>query len=226
MHSCLPIRNNQRMTSPGLRERKKQKTRWAIQEHALRLFAEQGYDATTVEQIAAAAEISPSTFFRYFPSKEELVIADEYDPILIELIAAQPASMHPVESIRAAITIALSEISAEERQRITFRTGLQTSVPALRARLLDNCLQTVRLIATSFAVRLGRPDDDPQVLTLAGACVGAVLPVLFHWADNGGDGDLVQQLDEALALLQAGFPDLVPNAARLEQPQPDRPPGG
>ena len=65
--------------SPGLRDRKKQKTRWSIQEHALRLFQEHGYDQTTVDQIAAAAEISPSTFFRYFKTKEDVVVQDEYD---------------------------------------------------------------------------------------------------------------------------------------------------
>src|SRR4029079_542429 len=94
---------NGTMSSPGLRERKKQKTRWAIQEHALRLFAEQGYDATTIDQIAAAAEVSPSTFFRYFPTKEDLVIADEYDAVLVEGLRNQPPEVSPVEAMRQAI---------------------------------------------------------------------------------------------------------------------------
>ncbi len=90
------------MNSPGLRERKKQRTRWAIQEHALRLFAENGYEATTVDQIAAAAEISPSTFFRYFPTKEDLVVQDQYDDLLAAAMKAAPAELGPVGAIRAA----------------------------------------------------------------------------------------------------------------------------
>ncbi len=75
------------MTVAGLRERKKQKTKAAIQRAALRLFKRQGYEETTVEQIAAAADISESTFFNYFPSKEDVVIYDEYDPQIFAALA-------------------------------------------------------------------------------------------------------------------------------------------
>ena len=74
----------------GLRERKKQKTREAIQREAMRLFQEQGYEATTIEQIAEAVEISPSTFFNYFPSKEDVVFTDPYDPLFISTFLERP----------------------------------------------------------------------------------------------------------------------------------------
>ena len=128
------LSKNRRMNSPGLRERKKQKTRWAIQEHALRLFAEQGYDATTVEQIAAAAEISPSTFFRYFKTKEDVVVDDEYDALIEELIMNDPVELAPVAMLRKAIREAFGGIGGAERTKVYERTRLIMSVPALRAR--------------------------------------------------------------------------------------------
>ena len=85
--------------SSGLRERKKAKTRASLREHALRLFRDQGYTATTVEQIAAAAEVSPSTFFRYFPTKEDLVLQDDMDTRLIEALEQQPPDLGAVAAI-------------------------------------------------------------------------------------------------------------------------------
>src|ERR1700689_5570392 len=88
--------------SGGLRERKKARTRASLREHALRLFREQGYQATTVEQIAAAAEVSPSTFFRYFPTKEDVVLQDDMDTRMIQAFERQPAALGPVASAPAA----------------------------------------------------------------------------------------------------------------------------
>src|SRR5262245_62385563 len=120
------------MSSPGLRERKKLKTRWAIQEHALRLFATQGYEATTVDQIAAAAEISPSTFFRYFKTKEDVVLEDEYDPMLIGALAAAPKDLAPVPALRYAMREAFSSLDQSELPKVLERSKLTLSIPALR----------------------------------------------------------------------------------------------
>jgi AcrR family transcriptional regulator len=76
--------------SYDLRERKRTRTRLAIQADAIRLFAEKGYENTTVEDIAYAAAISPRTFFRYFPTKEDVVLWDEYDPVVEDLVATRP----------------------------------------------------------------------------------------------------------------------------------------
>ena len=84
----------------GLRARKKAETRRSIQEHALRLFLEKGYDATTVEEIAAAAGVSHMTFFRYFPNKHAVVENDDYDPMIAELIRNRPAGEDPLTAIR------------------------------------------------------------------------------------------------------------------------------
>src|SRR5262249_41621602 len=98
----------------GLRERKKAKTRAAIQRHALRLFRDHGYEATTVEQIAAAAEVSPSTFFRYFPTKEDVVLYDDFDPLLIAAFEAQPPELTPMQAMRGAMREVFTRVPVEE----------------------------------------------------------------------------------------------------------------
>jgi AcrR family transcriptional regulator len=192
-------------TGPGLRERKKQKTRWAIQEHALRLFAQQGYDATTVDQIAAAAEISPSTFFRYFKTKEDVVIEDQYDPIMVELLAAAPAEGSPIEAMRFVLHQAFDGMGDAERQKIFERIRLVMSVPALRARTFENFTGTSRLIAESVARRVGRDAGEFDIQVFAGACLGAWVAALLEWAEHDGEEDIVELLDRALAMLESGL---------------------
>jgi AcrR family transcriptional regulator len=196
---------NQTMSSPGLRERKKQKTRWAIQEHALRLFAEQGYEATTVEQIAAAAEVSPSTFFRYFPSKEDVVVEDEYDPILVAAIDSAPAELAPVGALRYAIRTAFAQFGEGELAKLEGRTRLILAVPALRARTLENLTASIALLAEPFARRMGRDPDDYQVRSWAGACIGVILAATQEWIQGDGGKNFAELADEALGHLESGF---------------------
>jgi AcrR family transcriptional regulator len=189
----------------GLRERKKAKTRAAIQRHALRLFREQGYDATTVDQIAEAAEVSQTTFFRYFPSKEDVVLSDDYDPLIIGAFHAQPPELGPIEALRGALRSAFSGMPAAELAAQRERLMLALAVPQIRAAALDSMSQTMKMLADAVAVRAGRGPDDLAVRTWAGGVVGVLIAVQFHWA-NHPEVDLLAAIDEALAHLEAGLP--------------------
>jgi AcrR family transcriptional regulator len=193
---------------PGLRERKKARTRASIREHALRLFREQGYAATRVEQIAEAAEVSPATFYRYFPTKEDVVLQDDMDVLTLEALEAQPAGLSPLAAVRGAVVSALAGFTDEERERFKQTTELTMAVPEIRARALDEFARSIDVIAAVLARRTGRRSDDPGVRALAGAIFGVImsstLPVL-----EGGRMDLdtiFGSIDDGLAQLEAGFP--------------------
>jgi len=189
----------------GLRERKKAKTRAAIQHEALRLFREQGYEATTVEHIAEAVEISPSTFFRYFRAKEDLVLTDDYDPLIIEALRAQPAEHGPIQAVRGGLRAVFGGLTEDELADMRDRAQLALAVPELRAGMLDQFAQVIRQITDLVAERVGRSADDFAVSTLAGAILGVMISAEFYWVEHP-DVDLVALLDDALAHLEAGLP--------------------
>jgi AcrR family transcriptional regulator len=189
-------------TSPGLRERKKARTRWAIQEHALRLFAAQGYEATTVDQIAAAADISPSTFFRYFRTKEDVVVQDEYDEQLFDAFRQASATADPIGALRAFAVQAIAGLDGAELAKSQQRTALILAVPALRARTVDNVLSGFEEATKGFAEGSGREPDDPAVRAFVGAVLGAAVPILVHWASTGYTQDFAALLDRTVADLQ------------------------
>ncbi|WP_242908218.1 acyl-CoA-like ligand-binding transcription factor [Actinomadura terrae] len=191
--------------STGLRELKKARTRAAIQKHALRLFRERGYEATTVEQVAQAAEVAHTTVFRYFPTKEDLVITDEADPLFYESLRTQPAGMTSVEALRAAMRDVLGTFAPDELAEARERAVLILSVPALRGAAFGSFVDTMRIVGAILAERAGRPSDDTAVRTLTGAAFGVMLDQMIRWAEDP-DLNLVEALDTALATLEKSPP--------------------
>jgi AcrR family transcriptional regulator len=201
----------------SLRERKKARTRASLREHALRLFREQGYQGTTVEQIAAAAEVSPSTFFRYFPTKEDVVLQDDMDTRMLEALARQPLELTPLAAIRGAMRETWDSFTAQEWEQIGQGAWLSMEVPEIRARAMNEFARTINVISGAIASRTGRCGDDLRVRVLAGAIVGAMMAIFLPEQLDGGearpdmDASLVSpgsadRIDEALALLEAGLP--------------------
>jgi AcrR family transcriptional regulator len=197
--------HNLLMSSPGLRERKKAKTRLAIQEAAFRLIRERGYDATTVDQIAAAAEVSPATFFRYFPTKEDVLLQDDYDPLLVENWRKHLSDgVSPVTVARRVIVETLGGLPENELAMIRYRTKLMFEVPQLRARMWDNWISTQRMLDELIAEQLGSTTDDIRVRTISGALIGSMISTFEIWVQHP-ERDLAEVLDEALGILERGL---------------------
>jgi AcrR family transcriptional regulator len=191
----------------GLRERKKARTRASIREHALRLFRAQGYAATTVEQIAAAAEVSPSTFFRYFPTKEDVVLRDDFDDRIFEAFQRQPPSLSPVAALRAGIREALATLTPAEWAEFQEMTALGLAIPEVRARMMDELTRTIDKAADALARRLDRSPEDLAVRVYAGAVFGVIIATMGPETYSEGhiDAAVFDRADQALAMLEAGL---------------------
>ncbi|MEU8759806.1 TetR family transcriptional regulator [Streptomyces sp. NPDC048659] len=200
---------------PGLRERKKLRTRAAIRRATFRLVSEQGYEATTVEQIAAAAEVSPSTVARYFPVKEDILLTDDQDALLEARLRARPAGEEPLESLRAVVLDAVATALAHEPEEIRLRARLMTEIPAIRARLTETTAESGRRLSRAVAERTGRAPDDLEVRVFTAAVLGALREATLHWAEHGQGDDLVPLLDRTVDTLKAGL--------TLRPPAPARP---
>ncbi|WP_069163621.1 acyl-CoA-like ligand-binding transcription factor [Nocardia altamirensis] len=184
----------------GLRERKKERTRRTIRLEAFRLFREQGYNETTIEQIAAAAEVSPSTFFRYFPTKEQLVLADDLDPRMIEALKAEPLDLPAFEAVRNAMNTVFGQLTAEEAAFEQERQALLYHVPELRSAIGHELERNIDLFAAMMAERLGVTPDDFEVRVFAGALTGAALAIATVTPVN------VENLGRIMDFLGAGLP--------------------
>jgi AcrR family transcriptional regulator len=198
----------------SLRERKKARTRRALVEAALRLFAERGFEATTVADIAEAADVSPRTFFTYFPAKEDVLFADAQDRI--ERLRDALAKRAPDESFLDALRRAARDILADRTfQAEAQRTHMQVIAanPALGARGLQDLLAAEQVVAAAIAADLGVDQTDPQPQVAAAAAVNALRGAFMAWFLSGGGGDPQPAFDQALDLLEHGLGTLSASAS-------------
>jgi AcrR family transcriptional regulator len=184
----------------SLRERKKIKTRQTIRREAFRLIEENGYAATTVEQIAEAADVSPSTFFRYFPAKEAVLLADDMDSLILQAFTQQPPELSPIQAFRGAYQTVMANMSEEQREFEDTRQQLIFSIPELKVAVYDEYLRTVAVIAEAVSRRIGRDPNNFEVRVFAGAATGAMM------AASGGAPVTADAVCRTLDFIDAGMP--------------------
>jgi AcrR family transcriptional regulator len=184
----------------GLRERKKARTMHQVQTVALRLFAERGFDEVTIEQVAAEAEVSPSTVYRYFGTKEGLVIVDEFDdPALGGLETLLTSDESLVAIVRKAISAIDDEHFAQARELTMVRTKMIMETPTLRAAAGIRIAELTAQFADQLAVARDYPRT--KALALVGALMGCLMAALYAWYASSGSSSFSACLDEALNAL-------------------------
>jgi AcrR family transcriptional regulator len=191
----------------GLRERKKFKTQETIQRKALQIFKERGYENTTIDQIAEAAEISRGTFFHYFPTKADILLHDVFDNHLLQIYQAQPKGISPIRALRLSLQEVFRDVSEQDLELEKQREDLLREVPELQNALSQIILRSLPILAQAIAERLHRPKDDLVVRSLAGAVIGVSISI---WStipiESENFMDLfMDHLDKGLEILETNF---------------------
>jgi AcrR family transcriptional regulator len=197
--------------SVGLRERKKARSREALQEAAMDRFARQGFDGTTVEEIAEACEVSPRTFFRYFPTKEDVLFADaaERRERLLAVIAERPVD----EPAFVALTAAMRTLTADyrdDRDALVTRSHVVAASPHLQAYKAEHQHGWEEAVVDVLERRARAQHDDvarDELMLVAAVTTAALRVALDAWVADPSAPDLGVLLDEALARVAAGFGD-------------------
>jgi AcrR family transcriptional regulator len=207
----------------GLRERKKARTREAILEAALDLFEAKGYDSTTVEEIAEAADISPRTFFRYFESKLDLIMVDkefedrfdddedtaaDHEEMFASWILQGEPGESIVDTIRKRIVEQFDERIASDACNVR-RIRLMMGTPSLRAIAYEHFGEHQPELVKVFAEALGVDEDDLQAHLFATAVGNTLWTVIDRWvAEDGSQERLTEMLNEGFTLLGNGLDSL------------------
>jgi AcrR family transcriptional regulator len=196
------------MTSPGLRQRRKALTREEIIDAAIDLFERKGYEATTVDDIAEAADVSPRTFFRYFDSKFEVALAgkapDGNDPA--PYFTARPANETVLQAIRSTIREKLVKEAGTSDKLRTRQLRVVLKTPSLLAMAREHFHRGDDEMVRAVAARLGVDEDELRPRVIVAAAGGTIWAVIERWIESGGESDtLGPMLDEAFEILERGL---------------------
>lgn len=176
---------------------KRERTRERLVSVALNLFEQHGYDETTASQIAAAAGVTEMTFFRYFETKDAVLMEDPFDPLIAAAVASQPVDRSAFERVRAAFACAIDALDVDEGEQTRRRIRLVAAHAGLRARISGATQLTHEAIAAAL-VESGVERMEAEVA--AGACLGALTAALLTWG-GATDISLAQVLRKALAFI-------------------------
>jgi AcrR family transcriptional regulator len=193
---------------PGLRERKKEKTRIALEHAALTLFAEKGFDGTTVDEIVEACDVSQRTFFRYYGAKEDVLFADGDERLeaLLAEIAARPADELPVRSVQAAFRSTTADY-AQDRERLLLRSRIFDGSSSLRSHKYERQRSWEDAVTAALVEREARLGGDATARHLrlvAGTAMACLRAALDEWLEHGGDLN---------ALVETNFDDVATGLA-------------
>jgi AcrR family transcriptional regulator len=178
-----------------------ERTRQRLQDHAVRLFVQRGFDNVTVEEVARAAGVSHMTFYRHFPTKESVVLDDPYDPVIGAAVARQDTTLPALERVRLGILESWGRLEEPADVATRTRIRLATNNASLRARIWENNLRTEDIIVDALT-GTGVPTLEARVA--AGAVNGALTAALFDWAEHHDAGSLGDRIRVALSMLRTG----------------------
>jgi AcrR family transcriptional regulator len=190
--------------SPSLRERKKERTREQLVGAALRLFTQRGYEETTIDDVVDAVEVSPRTFFRYFQSKEDVLVAwvDEFIERVRAALAARPPDEEPFTALRHALTEAVTVYDTKRAHFITLERFIART-PAVRAQKLEKLGRCSQVMIDVLAQRLGvdaQRDLAPRLL--ANCAIGILGAAVNTWIAQGGKESLTHIVDHAFRCMR------------------------
>ena len=192
---------------PGLRERRKRLTASELEAAALRLFGERGFDAVTVDDIAAEADVSRRTFFRYFASKEDVLLADHIVQLkrLREAMAARPDDEPVLTALRNAL-LSMTGDFEDRKEMVILRGRIMRETPSLQARSLVHQKTWEDAMQEMVAERLGvDPAVDLRPGVVSATTLAAMRVAFQTWLTSGAKGDLIAMTAEALDLLDGGL---------------------